>query len=89
MRLKVELRSLRALGCEATRDRVTLHLRSDTPLDPQKLMKAVTKKSSPWKLSPDMRLTRKFEPGAMSDGLEAADRLVAELAEFRKDDEGR
>jgi transcription-repair coupling factor (superfamily II helicase) len=86
MRLKSELRVWRALGCEATRERVTLHLRTDTPLDPQKLMKAVTKKSSPWKLSPDMRLTRRFDPGVAGDGLEAAEKLLVELADFRKDD---
>ena len=39
MRLKTELRKLKALGCEATAKGVTLHLRDDTPLDPAKLMK--------------------------------------------------
>ena len=86
MRLKTELRALRALGCEATRERVTLHLRNDTPLDPAKLMKVVAKKASPWKLSPDMRLTRRFDPGTLADGVEAAEKLVAELGAYRKDD---
>jgi len=86
MRLKCELRNWRALGCEATSDRVTLHLRSDTPLEPAKLMKAVTKKNSPWKLTPDMRLTRRLDPGIAADGLEAAEKLMGELTAFRKDD---
>src|SRR4029077_1818731 len=37
MRIKTELRSLRALGCEANARSVTLHLREDTPIDPAKL----------------------------------------------------
>jgi len=85
MRLKCELRELRALGCEATRERVTLHLRQDTPLDPSKLMKVVAKKGSPWKLSPDMRLTRKLDAGVAADGIEAAERVAGELVDFRKD----
>jgi transcription-repair coupling factor (superfamily II helicase) len=85
MRLKCELRELRALGCEATRERVTLHLRTDTPLDPQKLLKVVAKRGSPWKLSPDMRLTRRLEPGVAGDGIEAAERVCNELVDFRKE----
>jgi transcription-repair coupling factor (superfamily II helicase) len=84
MQLKCELRGLRALGCEATRDRVTLHLRSDTPLDPQKLAVVVAKKHSPWKLTPDMRLTRRYDAGVHADGLESAEKLMGELAQFRR-----
>ncbi len=84
MRLKCELRGLRALGCEATRERVTLHLRSDTPLDPEKLAALVAKKHSPWKLTPDMRLTRRYEAGAFADGVEAAEKLMAELVSMRR-----
>lgn len=86
MRLKTDLRDLRALGCEATRERVTLHLRNDTPLDPAKLMKVVAKKNGPWKLTPDMRLTRRaeIETDPVADGVEAAEKLVAELQAFRK-----
>ncbi|MEO7096399.1 MAG: transcription-repair coupling factor, partial [Polyangiales bacterium] len=85
MRLKTELRALRVLGCEATRERVTLHLRNDTPLDPAKLMKVVAKKNSPWKLTPDMRLTRRFAEEGFADGLEAAEKLIAELAAHRRE----
>jgi transcription-repair coupling factor (superfamily II helicase) len=81
MRLKTELRKLRALGCEATAKSVTLHLRDDTPLDPAKMMKLIAGKQSPYKLSPDMRLTRKSrESEAFTSGLEAADKVLSELA---------
>ncbi len=86
MRLKTELRRLKALGCEATARGVTLHLRDDTPLDPAKLMKLMGGKQSPYKLSPDMRLTRKSkEAEAFASGLEAADKLLSELSACLKD----
>src|SRR5205085_11418495 len=47
MRIKTELRTLRALGCEASARAVTLHLREDTPVDPAKLTALATKKGSP------------------------------------------
>ncbi len=86
MRLKTELRRLKALGCEATAKGVTLHLRDDTPLDSAKLMKLMAGKHSPYKLSPDMRLTRQRKDGeAFASGLEAADKLLSELAGCVKD----
>jgi transcription-repair coupling factor (superfamily II helicase) len=63
MILKTELRKLRALGCEASATRVTLHLRQDTPLDVEKVLKLVRAAKSPYKLTPDMRLTRRFDTG--------------------------
>jgi transcription-repair coupling factor (superfamily II helicase) len=81
MRLKTELRRLKVLGCEATAKGVTLHLRDDTPLDSAKLMKLLAGKASPYKISPDMRLTRRSkEAEAFTSGLEAADKLLSELA---------
>ena len=86
MRLKTELRRLKVLGCEATARGVTLHLRDDTPLDSAKLMKLIAGKASPYKLSPDMRLTRRSkEADAFTSGLEAADKLLSELAACLKD----
>jgi len=86
MRLKTELRKLKALGCEATGKGVTLHLREDTPLDPQKILKLVQVKNSPYKLSPDMRLTRKAKEGeGFTSGLEAADKLLSELSTCMKE----
>src|SRR5690606_40532612 len=84
MRTKVELRRLRALGCEATARGVTLHLREDTPLDVPKLLAMVQAKRSPYKLTPDMRLSRRFDPDAPGQaprsGLDAVDVVLGELA---------
>jgi transcription-repair coupling factor (superfamily II helicase) len=92
MRLKVELRKLRALGCEASARAVTLHLREDTPLDVPKLLGLVQQKRSPYKLTPDMRLSRRFEVdadgrgvvhargGPPKNGLDAVEVVLGELA---------
>ena len=86
MRIKTELRRLRALGCEASAKSVTLHLREDTPIDPAKLMALVTKKGSPYKVTPDMRVTRRMtEHDFVTDGLAAADKMMVELAAVLKD----
>jgi transcription-repair coupling factor (superfamily II helicase) len=87
MRLKVELRRLRALGCEATVKSVTLHLRDDTPLDPPKVMALVARKKSLYRMTPDMRLTRRAGEGEpVRDGIELADRMLAELSKCLRDD---
>ncbi len=61
MSLKTELRRLRVLGCEASARLVTLHLREDTPLDPKKIAELIRMAKSPYRLTPDMRLTRRFD----------------------------
>lgn len=86
MRLKTELRKIRALGCEATARSVTLHLRDDTPLDPAKVSRLVATKKSPYRVSPDMRLTRRAIDGeSFRDGIDLADRMLHELSECQKD----
>jgi transcription-repair coupling factor (superfamily II helicase) len=81
MRLKVELRRLRVLGCEATAKSVSLHLRDDTPLDPAKVRELVGRKRSPYKLTPEGRLTRRLlENEAAADGLVLAAKTLEELA---------
>jgi transcription-repair coupling factor (superfamily II helicase) len=81
MRLKTELRRLKVLGLDATRSIVTLHLRDDTPLDPEKISTLVGRKKSPYRLSPDGRLSRRALPGEdPPNGLVLADRMLAELA---------
>jgi transcription-repair coupling factor (superfamily II helicase) len=85
MRLKVELRRLKVLGMEATRNAVTLHLRDDTPLDPAQVGALVAKKKSPYRLSPDGRLTRRLGEGeAAENGLALLDRMLDELARCLK-----
>jgi transcription-repair coupling factor (superfamily II helicase) len=86
MRVKTELRVLRAVGCEASAKSATLHLLQDTPLDPSKISLLVAGKKSLYRLSPDGRLTRRAgEHEAMSDGLVLADRMLSELAACLKD----
>jgi transcription-repair coupling factor (superfamily II helicase) len=83
MTLKCELRKLRVLGCEANARSVTLHLREDTPLDPEKVLVLVRAKSSPFKLTPDMRLSRRFD--AARSGLENCEEMLAELSRCWRD----
>ncbi len=81
MRLKTELRKLKVLACEASAKTVTLHLRDDTPIDPQKLSALLDSTKLPYRLSPEMRLTRRATPGEIFDsGLEAVDRVIAEVS---------
>jgi transcription-repair coupling factor (superfamily II helicase) len=85
MRLKTELRKLCVLGCEASKKSVSLHLRDDTPLDPNKVGQLVAQKKSPYRLSPDGRLTRRaLEQEEFNDGLALADRMLSELAQCLK-----
>jgi transcription-repair coupling factor (superfamily II helicase) len=83
MTLKCELRKLRVLGCEANARSVTFHLREDTPLDPEKVLVLVRKKNSPWKLTPDMRLSCRFD-GAQN-GIETCEAMLSELSRCWKD----
>ncbi|MCC6877306.1 MAG: transcription-repair coupling factor [Sandaracinaceae bacterium] len=85
MRLKPALRILRALGCEAGKNRVTLHLREDTPLDPAKVMQAVAKRGSPWKVTPDMKVSRKFDVAEGGDALDHLEQTLAELRAMRRE----
>jgi transcription-repair coupling factor (superfamily II helicase) len=77
MALKTELRRLKVLGCEASARGVTLHLRQDTPLDPKKVTDLVRSPKSPYKLTPDMRLSRRFDG---DDGLTNAEAVLNDLA---------
>jgi transcription-repair coupling factor (superfamily II helicase) len=80
MRIKVELRRLRVLGCEATGKSVSLLLRDDTPLDPNKVRELIGRKRSPYRLTPDGRLTRRLlETEVAADGLVHASKALEEL----------
>jgi transcription-repair coupling factor (superfamily II helicase) len=75
------------LACEASAKLVTLHLREDTPLDPAKLLQLVQGKHSPWKLSPDYRISRRTpEAEKAPSGLEAAEAVLAALSRCRRAD---
>ena len=84
MRIRPALRRLRVLGCEANRERVTLHLREDTLLDPAKVMQKVAMPKSPWKLSPDMKLTRRFAPELHGEALDRVEQVLREVVELRR-----
>lgn len=84
MTLKTELRRLRALGCEANARVVTFHLRDDTPLDPSKITAMIRGSGGVWRLTPDMRLSRRFGEGE-GDGLGNAETALAELSSRLKD----
>lgn len=84
MALKTELRRLGALGCEATARTVTLHLRQDTTLDPAKVTVLIRKDAGAWRLTPDMRLTRRFDD-PKADALSNAESTLADLATCLKD----
>jgi transcription-repair coupling factor (superfamily II helicase) len=83
MTLKCELRKMRVLGCEATAKSVTLHLNDDTPLDAQKILGLVKSKGGVYKLTPDMRLTRRFD--GENNGLINAESMLVELSRCWRD----
>ncbi len=83
MMLKPRLRELCALGVEADRQRVTLHLREDTPLEPAKLMPLVANPEAGWSLSPDMKLTRRYRGGGAGDAVDRVRSLLQELEPMR------
>lgn len=83
MSLKPPLRELHALGCEADRSRVTLHLREDTPIDPAKLMPLVGAPEAGWSLSPDMKLTRRYREDEAGDAVDRVHTLLRELEPLR------
>ncbi len=84
MRLRPALRHYRVLGCQATSKRVTLHLRQDTPLDPAKLIALVGQPRSPWTLTPDMKLSYRFEDDAEGDAIDRARDLLTKLRPLQK-----
>lgn len=76
MAIKARLRPLRATGIEANRERVVFHLREDSPVDSAKVAELCQRKGALWKLSPDLRLTRRFGDGV---GTTNAERALKEL----------
>ena len=78
MTIKTELRKMRAVGCDANAKSVTLHLRDDTPLDSGKILELVRAPKSPYRLTPDMRLVRRFD--GVRNGLANVEATLGELA---------
>jgi transcription-repair coupling factor (superfamily II helicase) len=83
MRLKVELRRLKVLVCEATKHAVSLRFRQDTPLDAARLANLVATRKGQYRLNPDGRLTRKpNDREHFKDGLQLADKMLEELQDL-------
>ena len=53
-----------------------VHLREDSPLDSAKVMELCNGKRSPYRLSPEMKLSRRYEVG---EGIDHAEAMLAEL----------
>lgn len=82
MRIKVELRRLRILVCEAAGTTVAFRFRDDTPVDAPKLAKLVAASKGRYRLAPDGRLVRRrldTEP-QIRNSLELAEAALQELA---------
>lgn len=80
MRIKVELRRLRVLVCEASARAVTLHLSDDTPLDRDKILERVGQRGSLYRITPDRRLIRrKSDAESFVNGLGLAGKVLSEL----------
>ncbi|MGE0788719.1 MAG: transcription-repair coupling factor [Sandaracinaceae bacterium] len=86
MRLRPALRELRVLGAEASKRRVALHLREDTPLDPAKVMRLVSQRGSPYKLTPQMQLVWRCDEEEAGDALDRLEELIDEARGLLKDD---
>ncbi len=82
MSLKTELRRMRVLGCEANARQVTMHLREDTPLDPRKVTELIRAAKSPYRLTPDMRLMRRFD--GVRNALENVEAVLTDLSKCLK-----
>lgn len=79
MLLKTRLRSLRALGLQATKKIAHLHLRADTPISPETLVRLAAEGGT-YQLSPDGRFTRRCRASeTFNSGLEHAEQLLDEL----------
>ncbi len=72
-------RRLHARAIELSENRFALALRDDTPLRPDQVMKLVAAKGSPWRLTPDMRLQRTYQPGEREQRLAVAKKLLGDL----------
>lgn len=82
MRIKVELRRLRVLVCEAAGGTVALRFRDDTPVNAVKLAGLVSASKGRYKLAPDGRLVRRRleSEHQIRHSLELAEAALEELS---------
>ncbi|HEY3358357.1 MAG TPA: transcription-repair coupling factor [Polyangia bacterium] len=76
---KAHARRLHAATLELSETKVALALGDGTPLRPERVAKLVSGKRSPWKISPDMRLTRTLTEDERGGRLGAAKKILQEL----------
>jgi transcription-repair coupling factor (superfamily II helicase) len=76
---KTLVRALGALGYELSPGRIVLALGTGTALEPSKVTKLVTGKSSRFKLTPDMRLSYTFTEAERDDRMGAARSRLEQL----------
>ncbi len=81
MVVKAYGRRLGAVSIEIGQARIALALDAQTPLSPSKVLVLVNQKGSPYRLTPDMRLTRALTPTEQKDRLTAAKRCLLELGD--------
>jgi transcription-repair coupling factor (superfamily II helicase) len=80
MLVKAHGRQLGAVTIDLTADKLVLALDSaTTPLKPEKVLALINKKNSPYRLTPDMRLSRAFVESEKTDRVRAAKRTLLEL----------
>src|SRR6185503_7107497 len=79
---KTLVRALGALGYELGPARFIVSLRSETPLDPGKVLKLVQAKASRFKLTPDMRLSYTFDEAEKRDRMAAARTRLTQLVKL-------
>ncbi len=85
MRLKTELRKIRALGLSATGRVATLHLRADTPLAAEHLVPFIAQSAGKYALHPDGKVIRRVkESCAEPNGLAHAERMLYELTSLAR-----
>ncbi|MSP61274.1 MAG: transcription-repair coupling factor [Myxococcales bacterium] len=72
-------RKLAATAIELSESRLALALGDETPLKPEKVMELVNRKRSPWRLTPDMRLSRTWQEAERPDRLKIARKVIEEL----------
>ncbi len=82
MRIKVDLRRLRVLVCEAAGGTVALRFRDDTPVNAAKLAALVSASKGRYRLAPDGRLVRRRLESELQirHSLELAEAALGELA---------
>lgn len=80
MLVKHSAQRLRATAVEISESRLALSLAKDTPLSPAYVLELLGTSKSPWRLTPDMRLSRSWlSPAERQDRLHLSQKLLREL----------